>query len=70
MTANGKKQEFPTWTGLALRDLAEMARELEESSATAPPSLAAHYRRLSIRLWLIHHHLAHGEWGYSGEEWG
>ena len=51
-------------------DLAEMARELEESSATAPPSLVAHYRQLSIRLWLIHHHLTQGEWGYSSEEWG
>ena len=67
---NGSSPGFPTWGGLALRDLAEMARELEESSATAPPPLAAHYRRLSIRLWLIHHHLTHGEWGYSSEERG
>ena len=67
---NGASPEFPTWTGLAIRDLAEMARDLEESSSTAPLSLAAHYRHLSIRLWLTHHHLAQGEWGYSGEEWG
>ena len=67
---NGASPGFPAWLELALRDLAEMARELEESSMTAPPPLAAHYRHLSVRLWLIHHHLTQGEWGYSSEEWG
>ena len=66
---NGLSLGFPTWVQLALRDLAEMARELEESSATAPPSLAGYYRLLSIRLWLIFHHLTQGEWGYPAEEW-
>ena len=67
---NGASPGFPAWAGLALRDLAEMARELEESPATAPPPLAAYYRQLSVRLWLVFHHLTQGEWGYSAEEWG
>ena len=67
---NGKSAGFPTWVGLAIRDLADMARELDESSKTAPPWMAGYYRQLSIRLWLIHTHLTQGEWGYPAEEWG
>ena len=67
---NGASPGFPTWAELALRDLAELARELEESAATAPLSMAAYYRQLSIRVWLIHNHLLQGEGGYPHEEWG
>ena len=66
---NGAGPSFPGWVELALRDLAEMAQELEDSSITAAPSLAGYYRVLSTRLWLIHLHLTRGEWDYPNSEW-